>query len=105
MVPCLLAKGNDLMGEPFDPGCSPQSSQAIGARWAVEQADEMEDGEQDRLSGEPFSLVRPHHLLRVIVAVTIRVGEQAADMIAPAHVAVLRFLDEAREQRQRERMA
>ena len=33
------------------------------------------------------------------------VGEQAADMIAPPHVSVLRFLEEAREQRQRQRMA
>ena len=65
----------------------------------------MEDGEQGRLIGEPFLLVGFHHPPRLIVARIVGVGEQAADMIAPAHVAVLRFLDEAREQGQRERMA
>ena len=65
----------------------------------------MEDREQDRLIGEPFLLVRFHHPPRLIVARIVGVGEQAADMIAPAHVAVLRFLEEAREQRQRQRMA
>ena len=35
----------------------------------------------------------------------IGVGEQAADVVAPAYVAVLRFLEKAREQRQRQRMA
>ena len=65
----------------------------------------MEDGEQDRLPGEPFLLIGFHHPPRLIVARIVGVGEQAADMIAPAHVAVLRFLEEAREQSQRKRMA
>ena len=65
----------------------------------------MEDGEQDWLVGEPFLLVKLHHAPRVIVAGIVGVGEQPADMIAPPHVAVLRLLDEAREQGQRQRMA
>ena len=65
----------------------------------------MKDREQHRLSGEPFFLVRFHHPPRVVVARIIGVGEKAANMIAPAHVAVLRLLQETREQGQRERMA
>ncbi len=65
----------------------------------------MQDGEQDRLSGEPFSLVGLHHAARMTVARIVGVGEQGADMIAPSDVAVLRFLEQAREQRQSERMA
>ena len=65
----------------------------------------MEDGEQDRLIGQPFLLVGFHHPPRLIVARIIGVREQAADVVAPAHVAVLRFLEKAREQCQRQRMA
>jgi hypothetical protein len=56
----------------------------------------MEDGKQNRLIGEPFLLVRLHYPPRLVVARIVGVGEQAADVIAPAHVAILRFLDEAR---------
>ena len=53
----------------------------------------MEDREQDRLIGEPFLFVGFHHPPRLVMARIVGVGEQAAEMIAPAHVAVLRFLE------------
>ena len=103
--PLVVAEADERVGQAGNRGPGAQRLEAVAARGAVEQADAMEDGEQDRLSGEPFLLVGFHHAPRLIVARIVGVGEQAADMVAPAHVAVLRFLDQAREQRQRERMA
>ena len=91
--PLVVAEVDDRISQPGNRGPRAQRLEAVAARRAVEQADAMEDGEQDRLSGEPFLLVGFHHPPRLIVARIVGVGEQAADMIAPAHVAVLRFLE------------
>ena len=102
--PLVFAQINDRVGQSANRRLGAQRPEAIAARRAVEQADAMEDGEQGRLPGEPFFLVGLHHAPRVTVERIVGVGEQAADMIAPAHVAVLRFFEIAREQGQRERM-
>ena len=57
------------------------------------------------LIGEPFPFIGFHHPPRLVVARIVGVGDEAAEMIAPPHVAVLRLLQEAREQGQRQRMA
>ena len=46
-----------------------------------------------------------HHARGVVVARIVRVGDKRADVVAPARVAGLRLLEEAREQAERERMA
>ena len=102
--PLHVGKIDERIGQARNRGLGAQSREAVAARGAIEQADAMEDGEQDRLTGEPFLFIRFHHPSGVTVQRVVVVAKQA-DMIAPAYVAVLRFPDEAREQRQRQRMA
>ncbi len=103
--PLLVAQIDDRIGQSGNRRLGAQRAHAVAARRAVEQADAMEYREQGRLAGKPFLLVGFHHAPRMIMSLIVGVGKQAADMIAPAHVAVLRFSEQAREQRQRERMA
>jgi hypothetical protein len=61
----------------------------------------VHDREERGLAGKPLLLVRFHYTFGVVVAWVFRIGEKGADVIAPAHVALLRFLEEACEQAQR----
>ena len=52
--PRAFAKFDKRPGRPRNRRLATQRLQTIAARGPVEQADAMEDGEQDRLTGEPF---------------------------------------------------
>ena len=104
-LPGAFIEIDDRVGEPRDRRLAAQCGEASAARRSVEQADQAHDGMGHRLAGEPLCLVGLHDPPGVIVAWVFGIVEQFADMIAPAYVAALRLLEEAREQAERQRMA
>ena len=56
--PLVVAEIDEPIGQSTDRGLGAERRETITARWAVEQADAMENGEQNRLIGEPFLFIR-----------------------------------------------
>ena len=75
--PLLLGEVSERVGQARNRRLATQRLQTIAARGPVEQADAMEDGEQDRLTGEPFLFIQFHHPPRVTVQRIVGVAKQA----------------------------
>lgn len=78
--PLVVAEADERVGQFGNGEPGAQRCEAVAARGSIEQAAAMEDGEQDRLAGEPFPLVGLHHAPRVILTLIVGVDEQTADM-------------------------
>ncbi len=55
--PLRVAEIDQRIGQARNRRLAAQRFKAVAARGAIEQADAMEDGEQDRLTGQPFLLI------------------------------------------------
>ena len=104
-MPWLVVETGDCIGESLDDRLGAERVDAIGAGRPVKQADHVHDREQRRLAGKPFLVEGFDDALGLVVARVLRIVDGRADVIALAHVAGMRVLEEAREQAQRKRVA